>query len=240
MSSMQDIRRHYRASFNAFIHISLKNKYLYVQTPKVASSTLKRALITLELKGTQIDPGRIGLHPDIIQSVHIKPYQLPEGLLSSVFLNSDFARFCFVRDPYARVLSAFLDKVKRREPEGKSFLRSKGLDEDQDITFDEFLTHLENDSDNSKNWDPHWRPQSHLLRPDLIDYSLIGKLETFDADYSKLDEILGKKLGDYQTQAPHKTEAASKETAFYGARGREIVSKVYKDDFSFFGYQTIL
>ncbi len=236
MVRTKDITEHYGAYINACMHISLKNKYLYVQTPKVASTTLKGELISLEVRGTQISTKGIGLHPDIIQSVHVKPYQLPGGRLNDVFFNSDYVRFCFVRDPYTRILSAFLDKIQRKKPEGLNLLRGNGFSDDYDLSFDEFLNLLIEDRSNCKGWDPHWRPQFHLLRPDLINYTIIGKIESFEKDYDSLNTLLGGKLTPYKTRAPHKTDAASKTREFYTASSRRIVSDIYSDDFHYLGY----
>lgn len=232
------IKRHYKRDIDSFFHISVKNRYLFVQTPKVASSTLKKNLIALELAGTKIDPQQVGLHPDILRSVHIKPYQLPGGLLRAVMMNADYTRFCFVRNPFSRVLSAFLDKIVRCEAEGIVFRRSNEMADDAPLEFARFIDLLFAQKDNSQNWDPHWRPQFDLLRPDLINYELIGRLETFDEDFAKLNEMLGGILGDAVTATPHKTGATDQMAAHYTPELSQAVAEIYAQDFETFDYAT--
>lgn len=223
-------------SIDAFFHISLKNRYLYVQNPKVASSTIKSKLIKIEIEGTNIKRSDIGLHPDVLRSVHVKPYQITDLLLEEILTSDHFIRFCFVRSPVSRVLSAFLDKIMRNEPEGIVFKNSIGISANEDISFADFVRTLYEARDNKLSWDPHWRPQFALLRPDLIRYNLIGKFEEFDANYERLNFLMKGRLGNYEVRAPHKTGASQKVHDFVSDVDLKLIHEIYKNDFKFFGY----
>ena len=233
---MARLREHFRMDIDRFFHISLKNKYVFAQTPKVASSTLKSSLTKLEITGTRINASEIGLHPTIVQSAHVKPYQLPEQTLSKIFFGKSFFRFCFVRHPYSRVLSAYLDKIVRNEPAGARFRKEMGVAEDYEVSYETFLLNLKDQRSCSDSWDPHWRPQFSLLRPDEIKYHLIGKLERFDADFENLDKHLGGKLGAYQRQSPHRTDANSVVERYMTKKNRKIIDEIYQIDFEMFDY----
>ncbi|MGZ9809366.1 sulfotransferase family protein [Pseudoroseicyclus sp. H15] len=221
---------------NAFFHISLKHRYLYVQTPKVASTTVKSKLIEVEIAGSGIPRAQVPPHPDRVGSVHVKPYQLPPHMLQEV-LEGEFTRFCFVRDPFARVLSAYLDKILNEPADRAAFCKGHGVQVEDDITFADFVELLWTHRDRRPRWDPHWRPQWLLLRPDLVRYGLIGKIESFDADFAALDARLGGLLGAYEARAPHRTNAAALLAEHYTPEIREKVALLYGEDFRRFGYE---
>jgi hypothetical protein len=223
-------------SIDAFFHISLKNHYLYVQNPKVASSTIKAKLISIEIEGTSINRGEIGLHPDVVRSVHVKPYQITSAMFEDVVISDKFTRFCFVRSPITRVLSAFLDKIERNEPEGISFKKSIGVHSDERISFSTFILALYASQERKLSWDPHWRPQFALLRPDLIKYTMIGKFEEFDDSYSRLNAIMQGRLGLCETRAPHKTDASQRVKELVSASDLEMICEIYSNDMKFFNY----
>ena len=90
--------------FNAAVNISLKGRYVYVENPKVASSTIKSKLHANELHGLRNI--RVGPHPDITQSPFIKPYQLPPHQLREILFGGEFFKFTFVRNPFDRFVSS--------------------------------------------------------------------------------------------------------------------------------------
>ncbi len=235
---LQRLTAAFKNELNAFIHISIKNKYVYVQTPKVASTTIKRKLVSKEIEGSNISIQDVPLHPDVLKSVHVKAYQIPDTLLDEVLFGPGYVRFCFVRDPFTRVLSSYLDKIVTRQPEAKIIYNLLRRPEDQEITFEEFVDCLYANQATKRNWDPHWRPQFALLRPDLISYHLVGKIETFDKDYAALRELLAFDLGEYETRAPHKTNAHEKIKAYYDKSLSRKVAQIYPLDFERFGYAT--
>lgn len=235
---IRQLRENYGQNIDSFFHISMKNRYLFVQTPKVASTTLKRALVKLEIRGTKLKLEDIGLHPTLLTSVHVKPFQLPGQMFRSVLRGGAYKRFCFVRDPYSRILSAYLDKIAGLDKRGlgAGFRRNYGLDEAAPVSFKDFLELLKTGAIEEKNWDQHWRTQFTLVRPDLIKYDLVGKLETFDDSYAELKVLLKDKIDDYRTIAPHKTNAADILDDHYTPDLRAIVADLYAKDFEYFGY----
>jgi hypothetical protein len=234
------LRAHYGAHLSNFFDISLKNRYLYVQTPKVATSTISRRLIKLELTDTPIKQSRVGLHPRVTAAVHVKPYQLPDALLEEVVLSGKYLRFCFVRHPYSRVLSAYLDKIVSRERPSAlvyaHFDRSYS-DPEHTVSFAEFLAYLQATLDRRDAWDPHWRPMTSILRPDLVPYDEIGKIETFEEDFQRINLRLGGILPVAASATPHRTDAARKVDEIYTGPLRETVRAIYGADFEAFGYK---
>ncbi|WP_077530200.1 sulfotransferase family protein [Vreelandella utahensis] len=137
-------------------------------------------------------------------------------------------RFAFVRNPYTRVLSAFLDKVDRRE-------RQKN----REASFLEFLEYLEKDGLFSN---AHWAPQTSLLLIPFEEFDFFGKTENLDEDMSfVLDQIQGHKENKKILSAlGNATSAASKLATYYDDQAKAKVEKLYRQDFERFGYPTTL
>ncbi|MBD0335929.1 MAG: sulfotransferase family 2 domain-containing protein [Cyanobacteria bacterium Co-bin13] len=107
--------------FNLSIHISLKHRYLYVDTPKVGCSTIKLTLQRLELEDEQFAR-------DDFEDIHLRKFSpllmpIQVGPLDAFLSRSDIFKFCFVRNPYTRVLSCYLDKIAAPHPIKAQILR---------------------------------------------------------------------------------------------------------------------
>lgn len=242
--------------FNYATSISLANRYVYVETPKVACTSIKATLMSLELSevctdylrpsdgglefvlfpyGRENAPDRVGVHHPPISSPFVKPYQLDLGEFLKVFESESYFRFAFVRNPFSRVLSAFLDKVSRDSPERRSVNNLLGTHVEHQPSFKEFVAAISLQS--VDDMDPHWRPQTYCLRTDQISYSFVGKFETFESDMRRVDrEMSGVLAPHFNKVCPHETKAALKIGDYYCEEIEAMVRQIYRSDFDFFGY----
>ena len=221
--------------FNYSVHISLKYNYLFTETPKVACSTVKTVLQRMELDDPQF-------FREEFEDIHhrsfsplIRPVQianLDRLLKSSIF------KFCFVRNPYSRLLSAYLEKICGNKSQKKAILEAlgkSGEDLTQSVSFSEFVQLICNQSD--EEMDPHWRPQYQQPFQKGITYDFVGKLESFPEDLhdalSKINRDFAKYLGH---EKRHATGAKEHLKKYYTAELIEMVKRLYRDDFEFFGY----
>ncbi len=220
---------------NYAVYVSLKYKYVFVETAKVACSSIKLTLQGLELEDKNFTR-------EVFQDVHDRQFspllrlqQVPgfEKLLQG----DEFFRFCFVRNPYTRVLSAYLDKIAGNSMREKSKILSQlgydMRDMSTQISFEQFITALENQP--VSMMDNHWRHQYYSTYQDSIDYHFIGKLESFDEDFSFIMNKLGA-LEYYKQEARHATGSASKLREYYTDDLLNRVYKLYQVDFETFGY----
>ncbi|HEY9295004.1 MAG TPA: sulfotransferase family 2 domain-containing protein, partial [Phormidium sp.] len=130
--------------FNLSIHISLKHKYLYVDTPKVGCSTIKLTLQRLELEDSQFSR-------DDFEEIHLRKFSpllmpIQVGNLDAFINRADIFKFCFVRNPYTRVLSCYLDKIAAPHPVKTQILRQLGRDYTDlhtKVSFEEFISAIE-------------------------------------------------------------------------------------------------
>jgi Sulfotransferase family len=151
-------------------------------------------------------------------------------------LNGDAFRFAFVRDPVRRVESAYLSKgVKHRRYPGRAALQELlGLPvgPDKDLTFEQFIAAIE--MQDPLQMDVHWRPQHLNLMHGLVDYDLVGRLETFVADVARIREATG------MPDIPIEPQNVSRRGATSLLDGRsDLLRKVhdlYARDFELYGY----
>ena len=171
-------------------------------------------------------PGR-GLvtfgHMDYFQLVH-------EGYLNAKFSESAF-KFGFTRNPFDRAVSLYF-----------YLQRTGGVG--QDSSFKEFLQMLE-----ERRFDPiglynnrnfsQCNPQISWLQDSFGSQSMdfIGRYENLDDDFNRVCEILGlpRKVLVQANKSGH-----SEFEQYYDQGTRDLVLKIYKDDFQAFGYPETL
>ena len=204
---------------------------IYVRNPRVGTGTTLLWLF-------RIHTGDHGFTPE--KSIHAE-HKLPrvedvgwDNVLR--MLNGDAFRFTFVRDPARRVESAYLSKVvaHRRYPGRVALQQILGLPEgpDKELTFDQFITALE--MQDPLRMDVHWRPQHLNLMHGLVEYDLVGRLETFAADVARIREATG------MPDAPIEPQHASNRPATGLLDGRPDLLRKVGDldarDFALYGY----
>jgi hypothetical protein len=147
--------------------------------------------------------------------------------------------FTFVRNPYSRVLSAYLDKVATSNP---LYATTPGAGQKATVEgFEAFLDYLQSGGLHANR---HWWPQVDLLYKPADQFSFIGKVEKMSGDMEKvLANVLVKPVGRPDFASPHQvktraTSANDKLDQFYSPKAREAVRKLYLSDFETFGYKT--
>jgi len=225
--------------FNVAVNISLKNRYIFIEMPKVASSSIKLLLSNHEVAGLPVtvkDP-----HPRFFESTFVKPYNLDEETLNEIFLpSSGFFKFCFVRNPYSRTLSAYLDKIQTLPSHRKQILKALSRGDDPDtakISFSEFADALMLQQE--FQMDKHWRSQYSNALGGAVRLDFVGKLENFEDDIEFVKERLdiGLKTSDF-VRRPHETKANEKLLKFYTEKEIKIVKDRFAKDFEVFDYDT--
>ncbi|MGD1898123.1 MAG: sulfotransferase family 2 domain-containing protein [Phormidesmis sp.] len=228
-----------KAAFNYSVNISEKSSFIYIETAKVACSTIKRTLQDLE---TEV----LGLPPmPVVRNVHKKPESpllSPDDIgldnFCEMLKDAHILKFAFVRNPYTRALSAYLDKIKKESAEREKIAKRLNVSSDTDISFETFLTCVSETP--IHEMDHHWRPQSYQLMSDLIEYDFIGRFENLSVD---LEKVLKKiysdsEVGDRTVKrySPHSTQADARLPHFYTEVAVSLVKKVYQKDFDNFDY----
>jgi len=228
---------------------SERYKLFYVATPKVACTTLKWWFAALEgysqtLRGitesAESDPDLV-IH-DTFHKVAKNVTRLMQEPLSEALTSDEYFRFAVVRNPYKRLFSAWQSKLLLQEPlqigpyiKYDFFNHPINCVGDIATAFEGFLEHLASNEAPSY-WDYHWTPQATLLRPDLINYSKLIKIENPE----ELSKALADGRGEYlpnpftgrrtnESLIPYFPELVT-------ARSAELICTLYAEDFDIFGY----
>lgn len=207
--------------------ISDKFKFVWLCVPKVASRSLLW-LFSDRFGNTNTCEGR-------------QLYKLPGWSERTIELPADYFRFAFVRNPYERVASVWLDKFRNYDPASKTAkLFRKWPELSPATTFPEFVRWLGPSTRPSD--DPHWKAQYRFVtdKDDRRAADFIGKIEQLDQDLAFVFE----KIGLPRPEIPRLNSRDRNESGkipydrFYTPELRDIIRSRYEKDFSMLGYST--
>lgn len=200
-------------------------KIIYFCNPKVAGSSIIQTLLHLD---DNIPKWVIHDHNLPVSRQSISSLRDPK-LFWECMTDPNAFRFAFVRNPYARILSCYRDKIESgREPR---FLTYVGIHDGKKPTFLEFLKRIEQQPVRAMN--RHWMPQSALI-PKPVDLSMIGRFENIDEHMMTLAEKLGLNSQNLHKMDPHQTKTGNEFQMT--CEEFRIVNKIYKEDFKRFSY----
>jgi hypothetical protein len=210
--------------------------YLFIETPKAACSTMKWALALLN--GGIATRRPIPPESTLAMCVHnrrLHPvkniFHLSDENARHILTSDDVVRFCVVRNPYARFVSAWSDKIRQLEPGYTKFCRKILADAKSGKSVDELH--------DPKSCNHHWQEMKHLLMPDAIAYTHVLKTETLARD---LAPILARIAPDEDAKTLLRSASTNESLPVawkqhYDERLADAVYAFYHSDFEFFGYE---
>uniref|UniRef100_A0A7C3W8U9 Sulfotransferase family protein n=1 Tax=Fundidesulfovibrio putealis TaxID=270496 RepID=A0A7C3W8U9_9BACT len=225
-----------RAHQAYYICVSARHGYVYVTTPKCACTALLALLQRLELDDPAYRPSVEQAH-DRLKS----PLFTPEAVdFPAMLEDGRVLKFTFVRNPFTRILSAYLSKIVGRKEQRAIVNLLLGLpsaDMDTHISFGQFVEAVAGQE--AFAMDGHWRPLSCQTYAYDFPYDFIGRFEHFARDLETLNGLLGGKLAPYYApDTYHPTNAAGLLHRHYTPEIADRVLALYRHDFVNFGYDT--
>ncbi|MDN3492422.1 sulfotransferase family protein [Winogradskyella bathintestinalis] len=207
--------------------ISFKENYFYNRIPKAANSTVIASLYAKEsgVKLKSLDEVQI-IKNNYFTYINDLDFQQLKQL-------QNLYKFTLVRNPVSRITSAYLDKVKNKNaPQRKLILRALNKNENDDITFDEFLFYLEN---GGIYHNAHWSLQKDLLFFDINKYDFIGKMENISSDLPIILENIYDEPSRIISIMPH----ARKKNILENPNSFQLkkIHSIYQPDFHVFKYK---
>ncbi|MGQ3487949.1 sulfotransferase family protein [Roseovarius pacificus] len=215
------------ATANYLVHWTRGRNYIYVETPKVACTTIKH---DLQMDATG-EPVTGNVH-DRDASPLLRITDAP-GEFKALNDDPDTFKFCFVRNPFSRALSCYLDKFVTNEWERQRLSGQLGFDPETPPTFIEFLEAVRAQDDMER--DIHWATQTFLLRPRRYKYSFIGRFELFGPQFESIKAFLGINVPS-RNVSRHATGASGKLDEFMTENAVSLIKEIYEFDFNNFGY----
>ncbi|XP_030628776.1 carbohydrate sulfotransferase 14 [Chanos chanos] len=226
------------------ILVNDEHRFLYCYVPKVACSNWKRVLKVLSGALANVDVKvKMDHRADLVFLSDFPPEEIRYRL-------QHYFKFLFVREPMARLLSAYRNKFGEIEAYqrkyGVEIIRRyrKGHAKDvasagDDVTFTEFVRYLLDEDPERMN--EHWMPIYNLCQPCAIGYDFIGSYERLESDAAYVLERVGAPPHVRFPERQTWYKPVTKETLHYYLCSvpqkllRELLPK-YILDFSLFSY----
>lgn len=203
---------------------------LYLNNAKSGCSTIKNTML-LGLRQSDEPDNQTAL---TAKEIHGKSNYWSEDY-SRISGQSTFS-FSVVRNPFTRILSAYLDKMGHDNLLRRQFYWQHGLKQDHNISLVEFLKLIKG---NDSLLDQHWRPQVANLFVGFFPLDEVHFLESLSTSQSSICERLAG-VETLTNQSPHGTGARTKVLEHINEEAHALIVERYKEDFEAFGYSTDL
>ena len=184
-------------AINLLTHLVVdrKHKLLYCYIPKVASSNMKRLMLTLQNMTDDSNAIKYFDQRGFEFLSDVKTSQERDRILKT------FLKFIFVRHPLDRIFSAYRNKLSASGGKNIPFqikfgryivqkYRKSSVPPDEvkgdDVTFEEFVKYLIDRENELQYMNEHWMPMYQLCQPCYVNYDFVGSFESLDLDISAL------------------------------------------------------
>jgi hypothetical protein len=215
----------WRERVNWLVHFAPGLDLVYVQNNKAACTTIKRSLLESLIPPEEITESSLNTRREGPFATHL--LDCDRATIADILARPIFT---VVRNPYVRILSAYLDKLKPGSRVRMWFCRRFSIKDLARISFLDFLTCIA--SQHPRRIDAHFAPQYVVTLAHHVDYDFVGSVEQMDdvAAYLRRNHL------SFITNREHATKAASFLEEHYCERTEALVREIYAEDFCMFGY----
>ncbi|MBR8827310.1 MAG: tetratricopeptide repeat protein [Gomphosphaeria aponina SAG 52.96 = DSM 107014] len=254
----EEATRSYQKALARNCLINHADKIVYCPIAKNACTLFKRMMLDISGEQGKYEESNCNLHQYVSENFNILK---DTGWGLSDFFGSgkqEYFKFIILRNPFSRIVSAYLNKVAKNPRNYEKFVLPvikdvyKALGEEMDlkksITFSQFVDYLNRTED--CYLDKHWRPQHICFGEGIIKFDYVGQFEKLDEVIEKIEKKIGRKLtqevsknrtkyGNYSKDEkfhdkyPHELrelDGLPRAENFYTPELEEIVRKRYAED----------
>lgn len=236
-------------------YVSERHRFVYVETPKVACTSIKEWIHALEgFPPLRYLPQFAESKPEML--IHLRAnVPLPSlnklaqakrlDTLQAALHSDDYFRFAIVRNPYSRLLAAWYNKLWLGEP--PQLAQRAALMRNLDLAlpwealkrahFKAFIRRLAQQTPSEK-MNHHWRPQVQLLNPQALRYHSLLHIESLDAGLRPLRDWLNARGADGERKLSRGNESIGliDRASYFDDEVIALIQQVYRADFSAFDY----
>ncbi|XP_033758656.1 carbohydrate sulfotransferase 10-like [Pecten maximus] len=188
-SECRKIHKYPRSNNRALIYNKAHN-LMYCEVPKVGSTFWIRFLHQLRANTTA--------SPFAIKPQSVTDLKVNDKWKDKNVTMGDSTNFLFVRNPFHRLFSAYIDKLFSPNPYYWSLLgkyiiqkfRGKTSHCGHDVTFQEFLQYAVHSETTHEKQNNHVMSLWQLCSPCQVKYNIIGKMESFKNDTESIMDKL--------------------------------------------------
>lgn len=213
--------------------ISHKRKYIYVYIPKVACSTIREMLATIDNRK---------YYPNWTQkNGKVCKTKFKRVSIRGISKYPNYYAFMFVRNPWDRLVSCYKEKVVRVRTLPNSPWVTNGVyrpfqnnynKDFKNMDFDTFVRLVSRVPD--KEADGHFRSQHTFIGEQLSKLDFVGKFERFAKDLAMVKKVLGitykqKHLWKSANRVPYKE--------YYTEKTKRMVAQRFSVDIKLFNYR---
>ena len=206
-----------------------RSRLVYYFIPKTGCTTIKSLILEAEARPV----------PDVTEEIHVQADKLiiPKSTLNlQLSRYNGYLKFAFVRNPWARLVSCYLNKVVALRPGTfKEFSYRYPHVRFDRVSFTGFVRFVCRVPDDL--CEPHFKPQSAFFDDKDVDF--IGRFERFPDELAQVIERaeLDQRFLKYCRMRKMKSATGKPYTDHYTAETRRLVAEKYKDDIQRFGYR---
>ncbi|PSL19145.1 sulfotransferase family 2 domain-containing protein [Shimia abyssi] len=188
--------------------------FLYMKNHKAACTTVLATLMANLLDQKGEGTGSIDMN-----TVHTPPNTLlltgPRGLKMAQVLEAladrRVYRFTIIREPVARTVSSFADKIVKGDKQKTKLMRYLKRPVNSDMSLSQFLDIMAQDP-GARDVDRHWRSQRLEVSYDFINYDFVGDMADLDGALNRIVRHIFKvdrpQVQDTRTSLGHKSKSA--------------------------------
>jgi hypothetical protein len=230
-----------RSEVNRRLNVDDKYKLIFCYVPKAGCTSWKGVFLVMSGKRTlqslESGIGGRGIHTP-------KNFRFLSSYKSSPErekrLNT-YTKFIVTREPLSRLVSGYVDKLaKPNNPVGEPVRRAISQQGRIPVTFGGFARYVSDFSEKrgSRKLNEHWRPQTQLCEPCIIDYDYYSTINTASEDADFILRLAGAPewLHFPHLHTKNSTARAKNYLAELTPSLLQKVLSVYKDDYKFYGY----